>query len=79
VSSLRDDLNSRAYAREGRSGVRTCHCSGCDATPVVPCRVCGEDEIPLDEDGHCATCAPTEFESCEDWVARVREIRRTKP
>ncbi len=55
-----------------------CHCSDCDAPPEPACSVCGHDYIPLDEDGHCANCAPREDESCEDYVARCREIRRTK-
>lgn len=47
--------------------------------PVVPCAVCGEDEIPLNEAGECARCQPTETETCEDYSARCREIRRTRP
>jgi len=42
----------------------------------IPCVVCGEDCIPLNEAGECAECAPREEETCEGYVARVREIKR---
>ncbi len=75
VSSLRDDLNSRAYASElpGYGAERSPA-----GEPVVPCAVCGEDEIPLNDDGECARCAPREDETCSEWLERTREIRRTK-
>lgn len=52
-----------------------CECMG---SPVVPCAVCGEVGIPLNEAGECNRCAPREGETCDEWTARCREIRRMR-
>ena len=46
--------------------------------PVIPCAVCGEDEVSLNEAGECNRCAPREGETCDEWTARCREIRRMR-
>ena len=42
------------------------------------CNVCRCDGIEIDEWGNCAECAPREEESCEAYVARIRERRAGK-
>ena len=59
-------------------GAFVCHCSSCDAKPEPACKVCGHDEIPLNNAGECAECAPHGEETCEEWRARVAP-RRAKP
>lgn len=80
MSSLRDDLNSRAYASERPTGYPSLE----DLSGEPPaCSVCGHDEIPLfwndlSDEYLCATCAPREGETCEGYLDRCREIRRAK-
>ena len=65
MSSLRDDVNSRAYASVARGDLRVCHCSDCDAKPEPEpaCSGCAADDVPLNDEGLCAMCQPGEEES----------------
>ena len=71
MSSLRDDVNSRAYASVARGDLRVCHCSDCDAEPEPACSGCRADDVPLDDDGLCAMCRPGEDETCAEYDARM--------
>lgn len=62
MSSLRDDVNSRAYASVARGDLRVCHCSDCDAPADPACSGYAADDVPLNDDGLCAMCRPGEVE-----------------
>lgn len=62
MSSLRDDVSSRAYASVARGDLRVCHCDVCDAPAEPACSVCRADDVPLNDDGLCAMCQPVEVE-----------------
>lgn len=52
--------------------------------PDPACSVCNADGIPLGFDDLsreylCETCTPREGETCEEYMDRCREIRRTRP
>ena len=75
MSSLRDDVNSRAYASVARGDLRVCHCSECDAAPEPACSTCRADCVPLDGEGYCPECRPREEETCAEWEERVGKRR----
>jgi len=79
VSSLRDDMNSRAYASADRyyrdRDLEDGSCSRTKGTPA--CVVCKADGIPLNDAGECAGCEPREEETCEAWIERTK-ARRAK-
>lgn len=56
-------------------GATTCRCSDCDAKSGPACKVCGHDEIPLNDLDECAACAPKEGETCEEWAERTAKRR----
>ncbi len=71
VSSLRDDLNSRAYASElpGYGAERAPA-----GEPVEECAACHTDGVEI-VDGYCNVCHWTPEETCEAWSDRLRWTR----
>ena len=59
-------------------GPSTCHCDSCDAQPGPACKICGKDEIALNDLDECADCAPREDETCDQYVDRVLATRSGK-
>ena len=75
MSSLRDDVNSRAYASADRYHRNRDLDDGLIDTGGT-CVVCGEDGIEVDCLSRCADCAPRGEETCEEWQARVAPRRK---
>ena len=74
MSSLRDDVSSRAYA-SASGDLRVCRCADCDSRPGPPCAICGTDCVPLDDLCRCPECQPIGEETSAEWEARVAPRR----
>ena len=76
MSSLRDDLNSRAYASADRYG-RNRDLDDGTVDTSGKCAICGTDCVAVDWASRCAVCAPQGEETCDEWERRVA-ARRAK-
>lgn len=74
MSSLRDDVNSRAYASVDRYWRNRDLDAGLIDRDLA-CVECLEDGVEIDSNGRCAECRPTDTETEAEWAARIA-VRR---